>query len=265
MSKNYPLQIKELKKSGQKIVMLTAYDFLLAQMLDNYVDIVLVGDSLGNVFAGMENTIPVTLDQMIYHTQAVKRGVSKALLVADMPFLSYQISLTEAKRNAGRLIKEGGAQAVKIEVDNQNFKVAKAILDMGIAVMGHIGFTPQTVYKLGGYKIQGKMNKEVDELLKTAQNLDKLGCFAIVLEMVPQEVAQLITKEISIPTIGIGAGPYCDGQVLVTEDILGWNNFKKTPKFVKKYADVNNIIERAVKTFTTEVKEKKFPDKGFSF
>jgi 3-methyl-2-oxobutanoate hydroxymethyltransferase len=260
-----PNQIIQKKATNTPITMLTAYDYSQALILDEMgIDIVLVGDSLGNVFAGHENTLPVTMENMIYHTQAVARGSKNSLILADMPFLSYQISCEQAKTNAGRLIQDGGAQAVKIEVTNSSLNYIKDIIDMGIAVVGHIGFTPQSVYKLGGYKVQGKTEKESDMIINTAKRLEALGCFAIILEMVPANLAKIISEILTIPTIGIGAGSSCDGQVLVTNDLLGFSD-KFTPKFVKKYANLNKTIKKAIREFKDEVEKKSFPGKEHSF
>lgn len=253
------------KADGQKIVMLTAYDYITAALLDEAgIDIVLIGDSLGNVFSGYENTLPVTLDQMIYHTKAVVRGCSRALVVMDMPFMSYHVSLEQARANVGRVIQESHAQAVKIEVLGSDISVIKSVLDMGVAVMGHLGFTPQAVHKLGGYKVQGRKTDEADRMLDLAKQLEAAGCFALVLEMVPRELAQQISESISIPVIGIGAGPDCDGQVLVTQDILGLTR-GHTPKFVKQYAGLSDQIRDAVKRFKTDVESGRFPDAGQGF
>ncbi len=260
-----PTHIMQRKLNNKKIIMLTAYDYNQALLLDSTeVDIILVGDSLGNMFLGYENTIPVTIEQMIYHTQAVCKGVKRALVVADMPFLSYHVSAKQAKKNAGLLIKEGGAQAVKMEVYSSSLDHIKAVVDIGIAVIGHVGFTPQTIHKLGGYKVQGKTKKEADLILNTAKELEKIGCFAIILEMLPNTLAKKISESINIPTIGIGAGPGCDGQVLVTHDLVGMNE-SFTPKFVKKYAAVNDIIKKAIKSFTKDVQSGAFPDNEHFF
>jgi 3-methyl-2-oxobutanoate hydroxymethyltransferase len=263
--KIWPNHIIQKKVDNEKIVMLTAYEFLTAKILEEIeVDIILVGDSVGNVFSGLKNTMPVTMDQMIYHCQAVSRAANKALLVADMPFMSYQVSNEQAKLNAGRLIKESGAQAVKIEIQNSNISYVKEIIDAGIPVMGHIGFTPQNAYQLGGNRIQGKTEEDAQRIMNLAKELEAAGCFAVLLEMVPTELAKKVTKIISIPTIGIGAGPYCDGQVLVTQDLLGLNN-GFTPKFVKKYCDLNEIMKKALTEYKNDVLNGSFPDNSQSF
>jgi 3-methyl-2-oxobutanoate hydroxymethyltransferase len=253
------------KASGKKITVLTAYDYLMAQYVDQAgIDIVLVGDSLGNVFAGQENTLSVTMDHMVYHTSAVVRACKHAMVIADMPFLSYQVSQAQAKENAGRLLKEAGAQAVKIEINEAMLDTVKAILDMGVAVMGHVGFTPQSVHQLGGYKVQGRSEKDVDRMLKLTKKIEEIGCFSVVLEMVPKNVAQKITQQLAIPTIGIGAGKECDGQVLVTQDLLGMNN-GFTPKFVKKYAQLSDTISDAIGQYKNDVENGDFPNDEFSF
>ncbi|MFC1752843.1 3-methyl-2-oxobutanoate hydroxymethyltransferase [Thermoproteota archaeon] len=254
------------KKNNKKISILTAYDALTAQLLERAgIHIILVGDSLGNMFSGYENTLPVTQENMIYHTQAVSRGAKESFIISDMPFLSYQISAEQARLNAGRLIKEGGAQAVKMEIHNkEGIGLVKAVIDMGIPVMGHIGFTPQSVYALGGYKVQGKTQVEEDKFIALAIDLEKAGCFSILMEMVPSGLAKKIAETISIPAIGIGAGPNCDGQVLVTQDLLGLNpNF--TPKFVKKYADLGGAAAKAVEAFIKDVETGGFPDQSHTF
>jgi 3-methyl-2-oxobutanoate hydroxymethyltransferase len=250
--------IQEMKAKKQKIVMLTAYDYPFAKILDEIgVEIILIGDSLGNVILGYENTLPVTMEEMLHHVKAVSRGVKNAFVVADMPFLSFQINEEEALRNAGRFIKEGGAQAVKIEGGKNILNVVRKCVDAGIPVMSHLGFTPQSVHQLGGYCVQGKTSEAADELLKDAKLLEENGVFAIVLEMVPEEAARKITNNLKIPTIGIGAGQFCDGQVLVTHDILGLTDF--SPKFAKKYVDIKDQIKNGVGEFVKEVKEGKFP------
>ncbi|MFC1771447.1 3-methyl-2-oxobutanoate hydroxymethyltransferase [Candidatus Margulisiibacteriota bacterium] len=264
-NKIWPQHIIDKKKNGQKIIMLTAYDYLLAKLLDDMeIDIILVGDSLGNMFCGYDNTLPVTIDQMIYHTQAVARAAKNTLVVADMPFLSYQVSVESAKLNAGRLLKEGGAKAVKVEVCSSNISYISEMLDIGIPIMAHIGFTPQNTYKLGGYRVQGKTKEDSQYIIDLAKRCEEAGCFSVVLEMVPAKLAAEVSKVLSIPTIGIGAGPGCDGQVLVTQDLLGFDK-DFAPKFVKKYVDLNQIIRDSVNSFKQDVKNGKFPDKGSSF
>ena len=260
-----PHHIIKRKHDKTPIVMLTAYDYLTAELVTEAgIDFILVGDSLGNVFSGHTTTLPVTIEQIIYHTQAVKRGAPKSLVVADMPFLSYEVSIEAAKQNAGRLLKEGQAQAVKIETNASNINTIKDIIGMGIPVMGHLGFTPQRVYQQGGYKVQGREKEAEENILHLAKELERVGCFAVVLEMVPQQLAQKITESLSIPTIGIGAGVHCDGQVLVTQDLLGLTT-KKPPKFVKQYDNLATASVNAISTFIDEVTTKKFPSNGHAF
>lgn len=256
---------QDAKENNRKISMLTAYDYSMAKMADAAgMDAILVGDSLGMVFQGHESTLPVTVDEMIYHTKAVVRGVKNALVITDMPFLSYHVSKEEAVRNAGRLIKEGGAEAVKIEGGSNVADTIKAIVDAQIPVMGHIGLTPQSVNTFGGFKVQGKSEESARQILEDAKSLEKAGVFAITLECIPDRLAQLVTQSISIPTIGIGAGKNCDGQVLVINDMLGmFSDF--VPKFVKQYATLNKEITAAIKRYISEVKESKFPTEEHTF
>jgi len=265
VNKIHPLTITRKKQEGKKITMLTAHDYLMARLLDETgIDIILVGDSLGNLVSGYKTTLPVTLQEILYHSRAVSHGVERALVISDMPFLSYHISMEEAKRNAGILIKEGGAQGVKIEANTSLIPIMKSIIDIGIPVMGHLGFTPQFLYQLGGYRIQGKTRESSEMLMKLAKDMETIGCFSIVLELVPAQLSEQISKSISIPTIGIGAGPHCDGQVLVTHDLLGMTeNFK--PKFLKQYAKLNNTIKKAVRSFKKEVEDMVYPGKEHSF
>lgn len=265
MKKMTILDLQKMKDEEVKISMLTAYDFRMANILDGCgVDILLVGDSVGNVFMGEDNTLSVTIDQMIYHTRAVTRGRKRSLVVADMPFLSYQISVDEARRNAGRLVKEGGAEAVKVEGGENAEAVIKAISDMDVPVMGHIGLTPQSVHRMGGYRVQGKEERQKQKLMADAMAVERAGAFAVVLEGIPQNLAKKITEKLKIPTIGIGAGLDCDGQVLVINDILGLSG-KFRPKFVKQYVQLEPVIEKAVSDYIEEVKTKKFPKDEFSF
>ncbi|MBI2351833.1 MAG: 3-methyl-2-oxobutanoate hydroxymethyltransferase [Deltaproteobacteria bacterium] len=258
-------EIKKMKQRGEKITALTAYDYSFARILDGAgIDILLVGDSLGSVIQGQGSTLPVTLEEMIYHTKAVVRGRKRALVVADMPFLSFQVSLEEAKRNAGRFLQEAGAEAVKIEGGVQQLETIEAIVRMGIPVMGHVGLTPQSVHRFGGYKVQGKEKEERGAILQDALAVEEGGAFSVVLEGIPLDLAQEITRRLSIPTIGIGAGIHCDGQVLVVHDMLGLFDIY-TPKFVKQYVDLKGVMTDAVKTFIAEVREGKFPDEGHSF
>jgi len=252
------------KMSGRKISMLTAYDFPTAKLLDDSsVDIILVGDSLGNVILGYENTLPVTMEDMLHHTKAVRRGVSRAMLVVDMPFMSFQTGGRDALLSAARFIKEAGAEGVKIEGDNYIDEMA-AMIKAGIPVMGHLGFTPQYVEQIGGYKVAGKTKAEADKILASARKLEKIGIFALVLEMVPSALAKKVTNALMIPVIGIGAGHHCDGQVLVTHDLVGLYP-KPVPRFVKQYANLGKLMKEAVSTFIWEVHSGKFPGKENSF
>jgi 3-methyl-2-oxobutanoate hydroxymethyltransferase len=258
-------KLKEMKKSREKIACLTAYDWLTAKLLDEAgIDLILVGDSGAMVFAGHETTLPITVDQMIYHTQAVSRGVKRALLIADMPFLSFQVSPEEALLNAGRFLKEGGADGVKIEGGEAMAKTAQKLVQVGIPVMGHIGLTPQSIRTFGGYRLRGKRPNEAKELKRDAKIMEEAGIFAIVLEKIPTPLAKEITQTLSVPTIGIGAGSACDGQILVTHDMLGlFEAFK--PKFVRRYAELGQSIRRAVEKYSKEVKEGKYPSPEESY
>ena len=259
------LDIQKMKDAGEKITMLTSYDFPFTRIMDDCaIDAILVGDSLGVVVNGYDNTLPVTIEEMIYHARAVTRARPKALVVADMPFLSFQTDLRDARLSAGRLVKEGGAEAVKLEGGAHVADTIRAIVDMDIPVMGHIGLTPQSIHRMGGYKVQGKKEEQAQRLLEDALAVQEAGAFALVLEGIPLALAKRITAELSIPTIGIGAGPYCDGQVLVIHDILGLCE-KYSPKFVKRYADVGGVIAGAVTSYIAEVKKGEFPDEGHSF
>ena len=251
--------LHSMKERGQIIAMLTAYDYPTARLVDqSRVDMLLVGDTLGMVIHGMPNTLSVTMDMMVMHCQAVARGASHAYLVGDMPFLSYQVNTEEAVRNAGRLVAEGGMDAIKLEGGREMVPAIEAIQKAGIAVMGHIGLTPQSISKLDGFRTQGKTTAAAERLLDDARALEEAGCFSIVLEAVPDRLAGLISQELSIPTIGIGAGAECDGQVLVTHDVLGLYD-KFTPKFVKQYANLTDIIKEALGDYVDEVREKQFP------
>jgi len=254
------------KREGKKITMLTASDFPMARMIDEAgFDSILVGDSLGMVVLGYESTVPVTMDEMIHHSKAVRRGTSRAFLIGDMPFMSYQASVSDAVTNAGRFMKEALCDAVKLEGSSPEIiGMVRAITGAGIPVMGHIGLTPQSVSKLGGFKVQGKSAESARSLMRSALELEKAGCFAIVLECVPDSVAKFITKKLSIPTIGIGAGRYCDGQVLVTYDIVGMFD-RFTPKFVKRYTSLSDSIRKGIAEFKSEVESGKFPDDAHSF
>ena len=259
------LDIQKMKADGEKITVLTCYDFPTARILDNCgIDVMLVGDSAGVVFSGYENTLPVTVGEMIYHTRAVMRAEPKALVVADMPFLSYQVDLSEARRNAGLLVKDGGAAAVKLEGGEHNAAIIRAIVDMDIPVMGHIGLTPQSIHRMGGYRVQGKNDEQAEKIMADAVGVEAAGAFAVVLEGIPQKLARRISADLAIPTIGIGAGPHCDGQVLVIHDILGLCE-KYSPKFVKRYADIRPVIAEAVARYIAEVKGGEFPTEAHSF
>jgi 3-methyl-2-oxobutanoate hydroxymethyltransferase len=253
------------KNSEKKITALTAYDFSFAKLLDQTaIDILLVGDSLGMVSQGHENTLSVTLEDMIYHTRSVKRGAQRALVVADMPFMSYQVSVEQAVTNAGRLIQEGQASAVKLEGGARMADRVHAISQAGIPVMGHVGLTPQSVHQFGGYKIQGKTFLDSKQIKQDAKDLQKAGAFSLVLEGMPEELAGEITNDLEIPTIGIGAGSKCDGQILVIHDLLGLNpDF--APKFVKHYAQLSDVIQNAVGEFINEVHSKTFPGPEHSY
>jgi 3-methyl-2-oxobutanoate hydroxymethyltransferase len=259
------LDIRKMKSDGVKISVLTCYDYPTARILDESgIDILLVGDSVGVVFSGYDTTLPVTMEEMIYHSRAVARAKPKALLVSDLPFLSYQTDIRDARVNAGRLVKDGGAEAVKLEGGENVIGSIKAIVDMDIPVMAHIGLTPQSIHRMGGYKVQGKSESAGEQLLADALAVQSAGAFAVVLEGIPLKLAAKITAELEIPTIGIGAGPHCDGQVLVIHDILGLCE-KYSPKFVKHYADVKSIISDAVGRFSAEVKAGEFPTDDHSF
>ncbi|BCV24868.1 3-methyl-2-oxobutanoate hydroxymethyltransferase [Gelria sp. Kuro-4] len=258
-------QLKEMKKTGCKLKMVTAYDYSMASLVDkSEIEMILVGDSLGMVVLGYEGTVPVTMEDMIHHIRSVVKGAAHTLVVGDMPFMSYNISREEAIRNAGRLMKEGGADCVKLEGGQEMATIVRAIVDAGIPVMAHIGLTPQTASALGGFKVQGKDAARAAKLLADAQALEEAGAFAIVLECIPAQLARLITEKLSIPTIGIGAGPWCDGQVLVTHDMLGlFDRF--VPKFVKQYANVGKVILEAFQAYAQEVNASTFPDMEHSF
>jgi 3-methyl-2-oxobutanoate hydroxymethyltransferase len=253
------------KRENKKIVMLTAYDFPFAQIVDEAgIDAILVGDSLAMVVQGLENTIPVTMDEMIYHARMVSRAARNAMVIGDMPYLSYQISIEEAVRNAGRFLKEAGAQAVKLEGGREVADKVKALTAAEIPVMSHIGLTPQALHRMGGYKVQGKTEEAAQRLIEDAKMLENAGAFSLIIEAIPSELARRITDEISIPTIGIGAGPYCDGQVLVIHDVLGlFERF--TPKFVKKYGNLKEEALKAINKYKDEVEKGSFPGREHSF
>jgi len=257
--------LREMKKTGEKITMLTAYDFLMASHLDECgIDMILVGDSVGNVVIGYENTIPVTMEEMIHHCSAVTRGVKNAMVIGDMPFMSYQVNPEQAVENAGRLVKESGVQAVKLEGGEEVLDTIKKIVQAGIPVMGHLGLTPQSINKFGGYGVRGAAAEEAQAIFADAKELEAAGVFSLVLEKVPASLAKDITRRLNIPTIGIGAGVDCDGQVLVTHDMLGmFEKFK--PKFSKRYAELAKEMKRCYSQYISEVKEKKFPAQEHSF
>lgn len=252
--------VVEMKQQGEKISMLTAYDFTMAQIIDQAgIEIILVGDSASNVMAGFETTVPMTLDHMIYHTSCVVRGVDRALVIADMPFMSYQVTAKEALINAGRMMKEAGAHAVKMEGGKPIIDTVKKIVDAGIPVMGHLGLTPQSIYKFGTYKVRATEEEEAQDLINDAKLLQEAGCFSIVLEKIPAKLAERVSKELDIPTIGIGAGAGCDGQVLVLHDMLGLNK-GFNPRFLRRYADLHSNMTDAVQQYISDVKSKDFPN-----
>lgn len=252
--------VVEMKNRGEKISMLTAYDYTMAKIIDEAgIEIILVGDSASNVMAGFDTTVPITLEHMIYHTSCVVRGVKRALVIADMPFMSYQVGPKEALINAGRLMKEADAHSIKMEGGQAIAETVKRIVDAGIPVMGHLGLTPQSIYKFGTYKVRATDAKEADDLMRDAKLLEEAGCFGIVLEKIPAQLAEQVTQEISVPTIGIGAGGGCDGQVLVIHDMLGLNNEFK-PRFLRRYADLHSVMTDAVKNYIDDVKSKDFPN-----
>jgi len=258
-------QIKEMKQKGEKITMLTAYDYSTAKIVDEAgIPLILVGDSLGMVVLGYESTIPVTMDEMLHHTKAVVRGTKRTMVIGDMPFMTYHVSISDAMKNAARFIQEGGAQAIKLEGGVTVAEKVRSIVNCGIPVMGHIGITLQSIHQLGGYKVQGKTPEAAIRMLEDAQALEEAGAFSIVLETVPAPLAALITQKIGIPTIGIGAGVGCDGQVQVINDILGsFTDF--VPKHAKQYTKLTDIISKAVTEYYNEVKAGSFPTDKQSF
>ncbi len=265
MMKNTVFTFREQKAKGEKISMLTAYDYSTAKLMDEAgINGILVGDSLGMVVLGYEDTLPVTMEDMIHHTAAVCRGAKNTLVVGDMPFMSYQVSVEEAVYNAGRLMKEGRCQAVKLEGGASVCPQIRAITNASIPVMAHIGLTPQSINAFGGFKVQGKSEEAAKKLLEDAKAVEEAGAFAVVLECVPAKLAELISKSISIPTIGIGAGAGCDGQILVYQDMLGlFSDF--TPKFVKKYANVGEMMTQAFRDYIADVQEGSFPAPEHTF
>ena len=258
-------EIRSMKEKGEKIVCLTAYDYCFARILDQSgVDLLLVGDSLGSVVQGHDSTLPVTVDDVIYHTRAVIRGRRRALVVSDMPFMTFQLGVDEAKRNAGRLVQEGGAESVKLEGGVTQAATIEALVKMGVPVMGHVGLTPQSVHQFGGYRIQGRGEADARAILDDAMAVEQAGAFAVVLEGIPVQLAREITQRVSIPTIGIGAGLHCDGQILVVHDMLGlFDDF--TPKFVKRYANLKETIGGAVQSYMEEVRTEAFPAEEHTF
>jgi 3-methyl-2-oxobutanoate hydroxymethyltransferase len=253
--------LRAMKLAGTKIAVLTAYDAAMARLLDRAgIDVILVGDSLGMVVLGFDTTLPVTLEMMIHHTQAVSRGARRALIVADMPFLTYQVSADEAIRNAGRLIQEGGAAAVKVEGGRAILEVVRRLTDYGIPVMGHLGLTPQSVHALGGFRQQAQDSESASRLLDEARALEQAGVFSIVLESIPADLACKVTAAVSVPTIGIGAGPKCDGQVLVSYDAFGLND-QSVPSFVRQYAQLSKTIVEATQAYIDEVRSGRFPQR----
>jgi 3-methyl-2-oxobutanoate hydroxymethyltransferase len=252
-------KIQDMKKAGEKITMLTSYDYSTAKLVDEAgVNLILVGDTLGMVMLGYETTVPVTIEEMLHHTKAVVRGTKNALIVGDMPFMTYQVNADDALRNAGRFIQETGCQAVKLEGGATVAETVRKIVNAGIPVMGHIGLTPQSINQLSGYRVQGKTPDAAKRLLNDALALQQAGAFAVVLELVPMQLARIITSKLNIPTIGIGAGPYCDGEVQVIHDMLGWfTDF--VPKHTKQYANLAGVIRKAVAEYVSEVKSGAFP------
>ena len=257
-------EIMQMKQEGRKVTVLTAYDYPTARLVDEGgVDAILVGDSAGVVFSGHENTLPVTMDEMLYHVKAVTRARPKALVVADMPFMACQCGEVEALKNCGRMLQEGGAEAVKIEGGTNMAAIIRAVTEMDIPVMAHVGLTPQSVHRMGGYRVQGRKD-QAERIIEDAVAVQEAGAFAVVLEGIPSRLAARITEQLAIPTIGIGAGPACDGQVLVIHDILGLCE-KYSPKFVKRYADLGPVITEASRQYVSEVKEGLFPTEEHSF
>lgn len=256
---------REAKNNKEKLTMITSYDYSMAKLVDDAgIDGILVGDSLGMVTLGYDDTLSVTVDDMVHHTKAVSRGTKNALIVADLPFLSYHVNTENTIRNAGRLIQEGHAHAVKLEGGYDVLDKVKAIVKAQIPVMGHIGLTPQSIHAFGGFKVQGKSKEQIQKLIDDVKYLEDAGAFAIVLECIPEEVSKIISEKVSIPTIGIGAGKYCDGQILVVNDMLGmYSDF--VPKFVKQYKNLKDDIDGAIKSYIKEVKNSSFPEKKHTF
>ncbi|MDX1673009.1 MAG: 3-methyl-2-oxobutanoate hydroxymethyltransferase [Balneolaceae bacterium] len=254
--------VVNMKEAGEKISMLTAYDYTMARIIDQAgIEVILVGDSASNVMAGYETTVPMTLEHMIYHASCVARGVERALIIADLPFMSYQVTPKEALISAGRMMKEAGVHGVKLEGGQPIVETVGRIVNAGIPVMGHLGLTPQSIYKFGTYKVRARGQQEAEQLLEDARSLEEAGCFALVLEKIPGELAEQVTEELTIPTIGIGAGDRCDGQVLVLHDMLGLNK-EFNPRFLRRYADLHTTIAESVRQFITDIKEGDFPNEN---
>ncbi len=258
--------LQSKKENSEKIVALTAYDFPTARLVEEAgIDMILVGDSLGMVVLGYENTIPVTMDEMLHHTKAVSRAAQRSLIVGDMPYFSFHLSIDETVLNASRFLKEAGAHAVKIEgATEKRLELIKTLVDVEIPVMGHVGLTPQSIYHLGQFKVRGKEFEEAKKIMNDSLRLEKAGVFAIVLECIPMELAREITQMLKIPTIGIGAGAYCDGQILVFHDLVGYAN-GYLPKFVKRYADLHDVLGKALKGYAEDVRRGEFPDDSHSY
>lgn len=252
--------VVDMKRTGEKISMLTAYDYTMARIIDDAgIDVILVGDSASNVMAGYDTTVPMTLDHMIYHASCVVRGVDRALVIADLPFMSYQVTSKEALISAGRMMKEAGVHGIKVEGGKPIVDTVRKIVEAGIPVMGHLGLTPQSIYKFGTYKVRATEDTEAETLLEDAKKLEEAGCFSIVLEKIPAKLAAKVTGELSIPTIGIGAGADCDGQVLVTHDMLGLNK-EFNPRFLRRYADLHSVMTEAVQKYADDIKKGDFPN-----
>ncbi len=265
MEKTTTITIREMKDRGERISMVSTYDYTTARMVDESgVDAVLVGDSLANVALGYKNTLSVTMDEMIHHTKAVARGTKRSLVVGDMPFMSYQASADDAIRNAGRFLKEGHAEAVKVEGGQKIIRKIEAIIDSGIPVMGHLGLTPQWVYQFGGFRVRGKTESTARAIFEDAKRLERAGVFSLVLECIPWQLAKLITEKLEVPIIGCGAGPYCDGQVMVLNDLLGLTG-PKVPKFVKRYAELDKDVMKALDNYNRDVKAGKYPTLAQSY
>jgi len=252
--------VVDMKRNGEKISMLTAYDYTMARIIDAAgIDVILVGDSASNVMAGYETTVPMTMDHMIYHATCVVRGVDRALVIADLPFMSYQVTSKEALISAGRMMKEAGVHGVKVEGGKPIVDTVRKIVDAGIPVMGHLGLTPQSIYKFGTYKVRATEDEEAESLIEDAKSLEEAGCFSLVLEKIPAKLAKQVTEALSIPTIGIGAGAACDGQVLVIHDMLGLNK-EFNPRFLRRYADLNTVMTEAVQQYIDDIKKGDFPN-----